>query len=46
MKKKTILVTGGAGFIGSHLCKYLLEMNIMLFVLIIYLPVQFIIFLN
>ena len=25
MKNKTALVTGGAGFIGSHLCKYLLE---------------------
>jgi len=27
MKNKKILVIGGAGFIGSHLCERLLQMN-------------------
>lgn len=26
---KTILIAGGCGFIGSHLCKKLLEQNYM-----------------
>ena len=27
MKKKTFLVTGGTGFIGSNICKLLLKKN-------------------
>ena len=27
MKRKTIIVTGGAGFIGTHLCKKLLDIG-------------------
>ena len=29
MKKyKKILITGGAGFIGSHMCEYLIKKNL------------------
>ena len=27
MESDTVLVTGGAGFIGSHLCRFLIEMG-------------------
>ena len=27
MRKKTVLITGGAGFIGSHMCEKLLRNN-------------------
>ena len=40
MKQKNILVTGGAGFIGSHLCKNLINLVKKLFVLITYLLVN------
>ena len=31
--QKTCVVTGGAGFIGSHLCKYLLNKDYLVFCL-------------
>ena len=27
MKKKTVIVTGGAGFIGSHMVDFLIKKN-------------------
>ena len=30
MKQRNVLITGGAGFIGIHLCKLLIKKNIML----------------
>ena len=36
MENKTILVTGGAGFIGSHFCKIAKKMVIILLYMIIY----------
>ena len=34
---KKVLVTGAAGFIGSHLCDHLIKKNLKLLALIIYL---------
>ena len=37
--KKRVLVTGGAGFIGSYICERLIKDKIMLFVVIIFIQV-------
>ena len=36
LKDKRVLVTGGAGFIGSHLCRHLVALGAQVYVLVKY----------